>query len=98
MNTKEERLKAVDEGIAKARKALEATDDNHLMKTWRLKVAGNVVSEQPRHVVLRDTFNHMAHHRGQLTVYLRMMRGDGAGALRAFRGRESFRLDPVGGR
>jgi uncharacterized damage-inducible protein DinB len=36
-------------------------------------VAGKVVSEQPRHVVLRDSvFNHLAHHRGQLTVYLRL--------------------------
>jgi uncharacterized damage-inducible protein DinB len=28
--------------------------------------------ETPRHVVLRDTLNHLAHHRGQLTVYLRL--------------------------
>ena len=30
------------------------------------------MSEEPRHVVLRDTFMHLAHHRGQLTVYLRL--------------------------
>jgi uncharacterized damage-inducible protein DinB len=35
-------------------------------------VAGNVVLEQPRHVVVADTFTHLAHHRGQLTVYLRL--------------------------
>ena len=35
-------------------------------------VAGKVVSEHPRHEVLRDTFMHLAHHRGQLTVYLRL--------------------------
>jgi uncharacterized damage-inducible protein DinB len=28
--------------------------------------------EQPRHVVLRETMMHLAHHRGQLTVYLRL--------------------------
>jgi len=28
--------------------------------------------DTPRHVVLRDTLNHLAHHRGQLTVYLRL--------------------------
>jgi uncharacterized damage-inducible protein DinB len=28
--------------------------------------------DQPRHIVLRDTLNHLAHHRGQLTVYLRL--------------------------
>ena len=31
---------------------------------------GKVVMDQPRYVVLVDTFNHLAHHRGQLTVYL----------------------------
>jgi uncharacterized damage-inducible protein DinB len=30
------------------------------------------VMETPRHIVLRDTLNHLAHHRGQLTVYLRL--------------------------
>jgi uncharacterized damage-inducible protein DinB len=29
--------------------------------------------EQPRHEVLRDTINHLVHHRGQLTVYLRLL-------------------------
>ena len=28
--------------------------------------------DQPRYIVLRDTINHLAHHRGQLTVYLRL--------------------------
>jgi uncharacterized damage-inducible protein DinB len=32
-----------------------------------------VVLENPRHVVISDTFNHLAHHRGQLTVYLRLL-------------------------
>lgn len=72
MRTRAERLKALDENVAKAREALRATSDEHLMKPWRLLVAGKVVSEDPRHVVLRDTFMHLAHHRGQLTVYLRL--------------------------
>jgi uncharacterized damage-inducible protein DinB len=43
------------------------------MKPWRFLVAGRVVSEQPRYIMLRDAvFNHLAHHRGQLTVYLRL--------------------------
>jgi uncharacterized damage-inducible protein DinB len=36
-------------------------------------VAGNVVSDQPRYIFLRDTLSHLAHHRGQLTVYLRLL-------------------------
>ena len=59
--------------VAKARESLSRTNDDFLMSTsWRLKAGGKVVMEQPRHVVLRDTLNHLAHHRGQLTVYLRL--------------------------
>ncbi len=72
MRTRAERIKAVDDGVAEARKTLAATTDEHLMKPWRLLEAGKVVSEDPRHVVIRDTFMHLAHHRGQLTVYLRL--------------------------
>ena len=36
------------------------------------EVSGKVVAEQPRHVMLRESINHLAHHRGQLTVYLRL--------------------------
>jgi len=64
---------ALDKDIAKARASLSRTNDDYLLTTkWRLLVSGKVVSEAPRHVVLRDTFNHLAHHRGQLTVYLRL--------------------------
>ena len=72
LRTRAERLQALDDGIAKAREALAGTTDEHLMKPWRLLVAGKVVSEDPRHVVIRDTFMHLSHHRGQLTVYLRL--------------------------
>lgn len=33
---------------------------------------GNVAMNELRHAVLRDTFNHLAHHCGQVTVYLRL--------------------------
>jgi uncharacterized damage-inducible protein DinB len=62
-----------DRHVTKARESLSRTNDDFLMTTkWRLLVAGKVVSEALRHVVLRDTLNHLAHHRGQLTVYLRL--------------------------
>jgi uncharacterized damage-inducible protein DinB len=73
LHTRRELVEALDASVAKAREALAATTDEHLMTPWRLKVAGNVMSEQPRYIVLRDSvFNHLAHHRGQLTVYLRL--------------------------
>ena len=68
-----ELLQALEESAAKARAALGSTTDDHLMTPWQLLVAGQVVMENPRHVVLGDTFTHMAHHRGQLTVYLRLL-------------------------
>jgi len=73
LRTSAELVKALDEGVEKARQALKATSDEHLAKPWQLLVAGKVVSEDPRHVVLRDTFMHLSHHRGQLTVYLRLL-------------------------
>ena len=52
---------------------LSRLNDDHLLTTWRLLVAGQVVMEQTRLKVLRHSvFNHLAHHRGQLTVYLRL--------------------------
>ncbi len=64
----------LDQHVVKAREALLATNDEFLTETdWRLKANGRVVSDERRHVVLRDTFNHLAHHRGQLTVYLRLL-------------------------
>jgi len=63
----------LDGHVEKARESLRATTDEYLMTTnWRLKAGGQVVLNQPRYVVLRDTLNHLAHHRGQLTVYLRL--------------------------
>jgi uncharacterized damage-inducible protein DinB len=64
----------LDQHVAKARESLRGTTDEFLLTTnWRLKAGGHVVMDQPRHVVLRDTLNHLAHHRGQLTVYLRLL-------------------------
>jgi DinB family len=72
LRTPAELVKAHDEGVAQAREALRSLTEDRLMKPWKLLVSGKVVSEEPRHVVIRDTFTHLAHHRGQLTVYLRL--------------------------
>jgi uncharacterized damage-inducible protein DinB len=71
--TSEDLLKALDEAAAAARTALEETTDEHLMTPWRLLARGNVVMEAPRHEMIQDIINHWAHHRGQMTVYLRLM-------------------------
>ena len=62
-----------DEHVKKAKESLAKTSDDFLMNTnWKLLAGGQVVANDPRHIVLRDTMNHLAHHRGQLTVYLRL--------------------------
>jgi uncharacterized damage-inducible protein DinB len=66
-------LKALDNAADDARAALRNTTDEHLMTSWRLLARGQVVVESPRYVMIRDTINHWAHHRGQMTVYLRLM-------------------------
>lgn len=65
-------MAAMDKNVAGARASLEAVTDEHLMKPWRLLMSGKVMTEDPRHIVLRDTFMHLSHHRGQLTVYQRL--------------------------
>jgi uncharacterized damage-inducible protein DinB len=66
-------IEALDKAAADARSALEKTTDEYLMTPWKLLARGKVVIETPRHVMIRDTINHWAHHRGQMTVYLRLM-------------------------
>lgn len=73
MNTGAEHVAALEKAVSDARAALQATGDEHLMTPWRLLVGGTVVMELPRHVMIRETFNHLAHHRGQLTVYYRLL-------------------------
>lgn len=73
LTTRAELIAALDDSVAKARQALENTTDEHLLTTWKFVVGGHVASENPRHIMIRDAvFSHLAHHRGQLTVYLRL--------------------------
>ncbi|HEY3041399.1 MAG TPA: DinB family protein [Pyrinomonadaceae bacterium] len=73
MDTSEELVKALDKSASDARAAFESTSEDHLMTSWRLLARGKVVAEAPRHLMIQDTINHWAHHRGQMTVYLRLM-------------------------
>ena len=66
-------IEALDKAAADARTAFEKTSDDHLKTSWRLLARGKVVMEAPRHEMIQDTINHWAHHRGQMTVYLRLM-------------------------
>jgi uncharacterized damage-inducible protein DinB len=72
-STRAEYVAELDKSSAEAKAALGATSEAHLQTPWRLLAGGKVVSEHPRHEMIRDTINHWAHHRGQMTVYLRLM-------------------------
>jgi uncharacterized damage-inducible protein DinB len=74
VKTRAELCQMLAEGLAKSRKALENTTEDDLMKMWRFRMDGKVVSEGPRYAMIADgAMTHMAHHRGQLTVYLRLL-------------------------
>jgi uncharacterized damage-inducible protein DinB len=73
LRTSRELLEAFDVALAKGHAALRSTNDEHLMTTWKLLAGENVMQEQPRYIAIGDgVLNHWAHHRGQLTVYLRL--------------------------
>jgi uncharacterized damage-inducible protein DinB len=66
-------LETFDANVAAARAIIESASDEKLMETWSLLNAGEVMFAMPKVAVLRSfIMNHMIHHRGQLTVYLRM--------------------------
>ena len=65
-------LAAFDERIAKTRKALDAATDADFLVSWSLKMDGNTLFSMPRITVFRTfVMNHLIHHRGQFSVYLR---------------------------
>lgn len=70
----EEALTALDEEIVKAVSALQGVDDAALMQPWSLRNGEHIFFTLPKVVVLRNViFNHLVHHRGQLSVYLRLL-------------------------
>src|SRR5262249_43166068 len=61
-----------EKAMEAARNTLKKTSDEQLNKHWRLLWGGKVLDDRPRHLIIADTICHLAHHRGQLTVYLRL--------------------------
>jgi uncharacterized damage-inducible protein DinB len=72
--SREELLSRFDSDSSEAAKALRSASDEHLAKKWTLKFQGQDVFTTPREDVIRTwVLNHMIHHRGQLSVYLRLL-------------------------
>jgi uncharacterized damage-inducible protein DinB len=67
-------LAELERTAGEARSRLAASSDEDLAKKWRVMWKGRTLVEGPRMVLYRTMFlNHMVHHRGQLTVYLRLL-------------------------
>jgi uncharacterized damage-inducible protein DinB len=67
-------LAAFEESVAQAKTDLAATDDAAMMANWSFKMGGKPIMTIPRIGVYRSMLlNHLYHHRGQLTVYLRLL-------------------------
>jgi uncharacterized damage-inducible protein DinB len=62
-----------DKNVREAREALSSTNDADLRVPWSLKRGDQVLFTAPRGGVVRQTINHLIHHRGQLSVYLRLV-------------------------
>lgn len=65
---------ALDDSLARAKRALGAFDDARMRDTWRMTIGGREIMAMPRAAFVRAIMlNHWYHHRGQLLVYLRLL-------------------------
>lgn len=66
-------LAGFDQNVKDARSALEAAKDADFEVPWSLTRGEQVLFTAPRAAVVRSHISHLSHHRGQLTVYLRLL-------------------------
>jgi uncharacterized damage-inducible protein DinB len=71
--TTETLLSEFDQGVSAARESLRAARDEDFSVPWTLAHGEHDLFTLPRGAVLRTHINHIVHHRGQLTVYLRLL-------------------------
>lgn len=70
--TNKELVAHFEENMASARKALENASDEDLQGVFSLKANGQVLYTSKKIIDIGVSLNHWVHHRGQLTVYMRM--------------------------
>ncbi len=65
---------AHDKSVAKYKEVLAQLGDGGLAKSWKASAGGNTIFEMPKAALIRSiALNHWYHHRGQLSVYLRLL-------------------------
>lgn len=74
IKTAEDLVKILEASVSKAVEDLQKASDEDMMTTWTFKRGEHVVFSLPRAAVIRSmAMNHLIHHRGQLSVYLRLL-------------------------
>ena len=70
----DEILAAHDHSVTKSKEILSSLGDEGLQKMWTAKAGGNTLMTMPKAALVRAiVMNHWIHHRGQLSVYLRLL-------------------------
>jgi len=73
MTSRKQLLDEFDKNVAAGRQAISGASDEDLMKSWTMLAGGKAIVSMPRTAVVRTfLLAHVIHHRGQLTVYLRL--------------------------
>lgn len=72
-NSIDDVLHHLEEGTSEAMQLLDSSTVEHLNTNWQATYKGQVFVDRPRIEVIRRELGHIAHHRGQLTVYLRLL-------------------------
>lgn len=71
--SRQEILDLFDANVAKTRARLEQAEDDRMLQPWTLRKGEQVIFSMPRAVTWRSfVMSHLIHHRGQLSVYLRL--------------------------
>ena len=74
LNTRAEMLAHFDKYAAEGRRLLESASDEHLLQDWTFRAGDRIISRDTRYDSIRSwMMNHQIHHRGQLSVYLRLL-------------------------
>ena len=74
VSSAEQLLLALDDSVAKAKEIVGGFDDTAMMESWSVAAGDKTLMSMPRLGWLRAVMlNHWYHHRGQLSVYLRLL-------------------------
>ncbi|HWB65126.1 MAG TPA: DinB family protein [Chitinophagales bacterium] len=72
-NTSQEIMDEFEVRLAAALDALNKADDDLMNTEWKVYFKETLISSSPKKVAIRNLINHIIHHRGQLSVFLRLL-------------------------